>query len=100
MKKSYVQVVPTYRDATEIRISSAEMPDTLAKLASEIASRFALIAAIPEGEDSAGRQKLRLPTATELAARSCDIAAALWAEFEERDWLLDLPAPVLPTERE
>ncbi len=66
---------------------------TVATLATEIATRFALIAAEPDGEDSAGRQKLRMPNAKELAGRSCEIASELWAEFESRGWLFDLPLP-------
>lgn len=95
MKKQYVQEIKTYGGGSSIRVANASHPDQVACLAADIATRFALVAAMPDGEDSAGRQKLRLPTAEELAARSCDIAAALFDQFDKRGMLLDLPAPRL-----
>lgn len=73
---------------------------TPARLAEQIATRFAIVAAMPDGEDSSGRQKLRMPTADELAQRSCDIAAALWKQFGDRDWLYDIPLPVKRPKKE
>lgn len=32
-------------------------------------------------------------TPEELATKSCDIATALYMEFQERDWFLDAPGP-------
>ena len=68
--------------------------DFRADLAKHIVERWALVAAIPDGEDSAGRQKLRLPDPLELAKRACDIAEETWTEFESRGWVLRIPAPV------
>jgi hypothetical protein len=48
-----------------------------------------------DGEDSAGRMKLRLMTPAEVAFRACDIADAAMSEMEARGWLLDLPEPDL-----
>ena len=66
---------------------------SVAVMATEMSTRLALIACEDDGEDSAGRQKLRLSTPEEVASRSCAIAAALWAQFEQREWLFDLPLP-------
>lgn len=99
MKKPYVIEQKTYGGGTEVKVAGSECPLPAATLAMEIATRCALIAAIPDGEDSAGRQKLRLPTADELAVRSCEIAAALFAQFQSREWIMDLPAPKTETER-
>jgi hypothetical protein len=85
----------TYGGGTDIVIASTVHPNAVARIATDIAARFALIAAIPDGEDSAGRQKLRLPTAEELASRSASIAEALWNEFQQRGWLAELPVPRL-----
>lgn len=81
----------SYRN--QVNICAKFSPNEPARIATEMASRLALVAAIPDGEDSAGRQKLRLPTAEEAATRACDLAAALWDEFSRRDWLLELPTP-------
>jgi hypothetical protein len=63
-----------------------------AEIARDIAIRWALVTGIPDGEDSAGRQKLRLPTAEELAERSANIASALYTQFDQRGWLFEIPA--------
>jgi len=85
----------TYGGGTEIKLFATKHPNFEARLATDIATRFALVAGIPDGEDSAGRQKLRLPTAEELAIRSCDLAKALVDEYAQRDWFMNLPVPKL-----
>ena len=98
MKTEEVIVRKSYRGGTEVSLASTITPNSIARLASAMAERFALVAAMPDGEDSAGRQKLRLPTAEECAVRSCDLAQALWGEFSRRDWLITLPLPTEPEE--
>lgn len=66
------------------------------QLAAALAEKFAVVACIEDGEDSGGRQKLRLQTPEECAKRSCDIARSLFNEFRERGLVLDIPAPVEP----
>ena len=73
---------------------------TVARLATDMAARFALVAALPDGEDSAGRQKLRMATPDELASRACGIAHSLWVEFENRGWLFDIPLPTPKPKKE
>jgi len=64
-----------------------------AELARDIAVRLALVAAMPDGEDSSGRQKFRMMEPDEVADRACAIADQLVGEFERREWMIDLPAP-------
>lgn len=71
-----------------------------ARLAAEFISRWGMVAAVPDGEDSAGRSKLRLATPEEIVTRGCETAAALWEEFQKRGWLLDFPAPSEETEEQ
>lgn len=33
-------------------------------------------------------------TSKELATRACDLAEAMWREFESRDWVLDVPVAI------
>ena len=96
MKTEEVVVRKSYRGGTEVTVVTTVSPNAVGRLAASIAERFALVAAMPDGEDSAGRQKLRLPTAEECAARSCDLAASLWAEFDKRGWLYQIPLPTSP----
>lgn len=97
MKKPYIYERTTY-PRKEMTIAEAEVPMAVAKIAIEIVRAHAMVAAIPDGEDSAGRQKVRLPTAQELTARACDLAEAMWLEFEKRDWLADVPEPAGETD--
>lgn len=62
-----------------------------AKLAADLIERWGLVAAMPDGEDSAGRAKLRLPTADELVTRAMFIAERLWAMARERGHIVTLP---------
>ena len=65
--------------------------DCRARMAGALIQRWGMVAAITDGEDSAGRSKLRLMTVPELVARACDTAAAALAAFSERGWLVDVP---------
>jgi len=62
-----------------------------AKLASELVGRWGMVAAIPDGEDKAGRQKLRMMTEEEMAQRACVTAQCLFQAFEDNQWLYDVP---------
>jgi hypothetical protein len=63
----------------------------VAGVAEKIVTHFALIAAVPDGEDSSGQQKHRLATPEELAKRACDVAQALATELESRGLIHDMP---------
>ena len=85
---------------TEVLLVETRVPIQVANFAKEISKHLAIAAAHPDGEDSAGRQRMRLLTPVEAAARSCDIAEAVYREFDQRGWMLDIPEPkVEPRER-
>lgn len=48
--------------------------DMNAQIAFALIERWGMIAAMPDGEDSAGRQKFRLQTPEELVARAFTVA--------------------------
>ena len=77
----------------EVEIRQTKVVDQRANIASELLTRWGMIAALPDGEDSAGRQQLRLMTPEELVHRACVVADLAWSTFAERGWLLSLPAP-------
>ena len=72
-------------------VFNRKQPDAIAGEAIRIIERWALVAALPDGEDSAGRQKLRMPTPEELVGRAFDIAEAMYAEAVKRNHIFDLP---------
>lgn len=84
---------PWSKGATEVMIYDVQRPDAKGNLAIELARHMCFVAGMPDGEDSAGRAKLRLMTTLEIADRACNLASDLWTEFQKRDWLLDLPEP-------
>lgn len=81
----------------QIVIHQTEMPHPQANLASELMRHLAIVAAMPDGVDEAGRQKLRLMTEEEVVARAGKIADLAWKDYRARGWLLDIPMPK-PTE--
>jgi hypothetical protein len=54
--------------------------------------KWGMVAALPDGEDSSGRAKLRLATVDETVGRACDMAEKAYAEFERRGWFTLLPS--------
>lgn len=77
----------------DYRIFTSEIPNPQAAFAMHLAEKLGLVAGEVDGEDSAGRQKLRLLTSGEVAQRACAIAADTWEQFRKRGWLLDVPVP-------
>lgn len=77
----------------QLRIHTPEQPDFKARMAIALVERWGMVAGIPDGEDSAGRTKLRLQTPNELVARACETADVLWRECLGRGWVFEVPAP-------
>lgn len=70
-------------------------PNLSARLAIDLSKHLAVVAIVESGEDSAGRQKVRLLTPSEVALRVCDIADSMMHEFNTRGWLQQAP-PFVP----
>lgn len=83
----------SYKGRTEIVICQTEIPHPQAQLAGELMRHLAIVAAVPDGVDDAGRQKVRLMTEAEVVERATKIADLAWAEYRKRNWLLDVPVP-------
>jgi len=83
----------SYKGGTDIVICQTEIEYPQARLASELMRHLAIVAAVPDGVDEAGRQKLRLMTEPEVVERATKIADLAWAEYRKRNWLLDVPLP-------
>lgn len=66
-----------------------------ADLAVRMIERWGVVVAEPDGEDSAGRQKLRMLSEIEVVQRACNMADLAIIEFESRGWVLALPTPDL-----
>ena len=71
---------------------ASHTPNWRARLATALVERWGLLTGAPDGEDSAGRMKVRLESPSEIAVRACDIADATIREFENRNWLDKMPS--------
>lgn len=78
-------------DHTSIMVFETRIPIDVGRLAVALAERFGVLMGQPDGEDTAGRQQFGLMHPTDVAKRACDVAAALWKELEDRQWVLALP---------
>lgn len=83
----------TYRGATEIRIHSGILINQKAEFAMRLMDHLAIASATPDGEDTTGRQKLRLLKPDEVVARAIEISGMAWDAFEAIGWTQDLPTP-------
>jgi hypothetical protein len=66
--------------------------DCTAKFAMLCIERWGMVAAVPDGEDSAGRAKLRPASVDEVVSRACDSAEKFFAEAKKRGWMVDVPS--------
>jgi hypothetical protein len=75
----------------DVKLIATKTPDERARFAMSIIDRWALICSTPDGEDSHGRQKLKLTPETEVVDRAFRLAALAWQEMEKRGWAIDIP---------
>jgi hypothetical protein len=73
----------------ETVIENGYVYDFRMAFAMEILKSHPLITAVPDGEDSAGRQKLRSQESKEVVAKAVEISEALFEEAEKRGWIKD-----------
>ncbi len=90
MKEDVVVVKPFSRN--EIVYHSDRSPNMCARLAMEYVKEWGMIMAATDGEDSAGRAKLRIATPDEVTERACEVASLLLEKLERRGWLLKAPS--------
>lgn len=74
---------------TRILIHQRLQPDPRATFAMALLERWGMVTASPDGEDSAGRQKIRSRDADETVKLACEISDRAFAAFADRGWLLN-----------
>src|SRR5262252_4506659 len=90
--KTEAYIIDSYGEP-KITIHESQAPNFEARIALSLVERWGLVAADVDGEDTAGRSKLRRLTPHELTRDACETAAGLVAEFERRGWMVELPSP-------
>lgn len=68
-----------------------EQPDQVAHLATTLIERWGLVTGREDGEDSAGRQKLRRERPEEIVERAFDIAEEVFRVARARGHLVAMP---------
>src|SRR6185312_692836 len=86
-EKIEIKVAKQYEDLPRLVVHEVEHPNFEARLAVNLLEKWGMVAAETDGEDSAGRAKLRLSTPKELAERACNVAA----EIRTRGWFVSAP---------
>lgn len=74
-----------------VGIHNLAMPDHRANFAMSLLERWAAVAATANGEDSAGRQKIRTQTPKEIVQHCCNVSEAAFKEFASRGWYTEFP---------
>jgi hypothetical protein len=66
-----------------------------ARMAIVLIEKWGMVAAVPDGEDSAGRARLRLMLPSEIVGRACETADLAYSVFESYGWIHDVPDEIL-----
>jgi hypothetical protein len=85
-----VRIVDEY-DHKKPELYHTEHPNEVATYAMMLIDKHAMVAALPDGEDSAGRMKLRIQTPKELVDRSFAIAELAYTTARLRNHMIDVP---------
>jgi hypothetical protein len=76
----------------DIVVHRREILDETARTAISFIERWGMVAAVPDGEDTAGRQKLRLSTPKELVDRAFEIACQCVEQARSNGHVIECPA--------
>lgn len=90
VKNNLVQLL----DDGNVAISPVDAPDHTARLAFALIERWGAVAAESDGEDSAGRAKLKLQAPDDLVRRAFDIAQSAVAEAKKRGLMINMESIV------
>ena len=71
----------------EIKAWETELPNVEARLALALIEKWGMVAGEADGEDTAGRQKIRLQSPEELVERACKTAQLAFARLRKEGWI-------------
>jgi hypothetical protein len=74
-----------------LEIHNTEVATEEALFIRECIGRWGMVAGMPNGEDSAGRQQLRLATEEELVERAVKITELMFAAIRQKGYVLSVP---------
>lgn len=90
---SYISWSESFRSngQPQVTVHQSEHMEMPARMATVFIEKWGMVAGMSDGEDSAGRHKVRLATPDEVVDRACEMATLAMASFAEREWLTDVP---------
>lgn len=80
------------RKPIETLVHERQVLDSRARFALACIEKWGMVCAMPDGEDSSGRQKARPATVAEITDRACNCADAAFEEFQKRGWFIEVPS--------
>jgi len=83
----------SWNDRWKEQTKLSQMPDQRMLLLTALLEKHAMVAAAPDGEDSSGRQRLRLSTPAELVARCAELVELSYSTAREKGWLVEIIRP-------
>jgi hypothetical protein len=95
-----VTVHKKYADPPKPTIQHGEHWGVESSLAAVLVERWGMVAAVEDGEDSAGRARLRLATPEEVVARAVKCATLLVDECRSRGLMVEVPLGLVAVEDE
>ena len=87
--KTHLTSEQTYKRGDLVLTETISL-DNRGKAVAEFISRWGMIAGVPDGEDSAGRAKIRLATTEELVKRAFDVVELMFNEAKVRGMTLEI----------
>lgn len=87
---SYLTTRDEHYTLPEAVVYMKQVLDGPATLAKELLERWGMVAGMPDGEDSAGRAKVRLATPDELVGRALTVAELFYAQAAARGHTVQL----------
>ena len=74
-----------------VRLHNTETLNLQAEFARELILRWGMVAAIQNGEDSAGRHQLKLLTPQEVVDRAMEVTLLTFKAFHDNDMIVKIP---------
>jgi hypothetical protein len=81
-----------YADKTKVCLYDKVYPDMRARFTMLLIEKWGMVLARPDGDDSAGRAKIRPADPDEVVKHAVNVSAATFAAFKDRGWLLEIGA--------
>jgi hypothetical protein len=75
----------------EVKVFQTEMPTQEAQFAMALIERWGMVMGMPDGEDSAGRTRLKLMTPSQLVDRAFQVASEAYIVARQRGLMVELP---------